>query len=134
MGRIALYIANGLMFILFVWAAVVQYNDPDPVLWMAIYGAAALCCALYVAGRLPMRLAAALSGLYVLGAVYLMLRVLGPGSFFDDTGREMMGLMEESREMLGLWIMAVWTGFLAWRVHRQTAAPPLASRPEPTNA
>lgn len=135
MRRIALHIANGLLLVLFAWAAAMQYNDPDPVLWTTLYGTAALCCVLYMADRLPVLLAAVLSGVYVLGALYLTLRLFGPASFFDDTGREMMGLMEDSREMLGLWIAAAWTGFLGWLVHRQQrAAPPVGQQPETTGA
>ena len=120
-GRTAIHVLNTLMLLLFVTAAVVQYNDPDPVLWMVIYGGAAACCALYMIGRLPAGLAALLSAAYALGALYLLARIFGPSAFFDETGREMMGLMEESREMLGLWIIAAWVGFLAWRVRRDRA-------------
>ena len=42
---------NGLTTCVFLLFAVVQYNDPDPVRWMAIYLAAALCCALEFFGR-----------------------------------------------------------------------------------
>ncbi len=34
-----------LMTALFVFSAVIQYNDPDPLRWMAIYGAAAVASA-----------------------------------------------------------------------------------------
>ena len=43
---------NGVVTSIFLLFAVVQYNDPDPVRWMAIYLAAALCCALELTGRL----------------------------------------------------------------------------------
>lgn len=123
MGRIAIHLVNGFMLVLFVWAAIVQYNDPDPVLWTSIYGVAVLCCVLYMVDRLPVRLTALLSGAYALGALYLLLRItVGPLPFLDETGNEMMGMMEESREMLGLWIAAAWIGFLAWWTHRRTAA------------
>lgn len=35
----------------FTFAAAVQYNDPDPLHWMALYGLTALACALAIAGR-----------------------------------------------------------------------------------
>jgi len=44
-------IANYVMLVAFVFGVIVQYNDPDPARWMAIYGAAALACGLYAAGR-----------------------------------------------------------------------------------
>lgn len=120
--RIAIQGINGLLLLLFAVAAIVQYNDPDPVLWVTLYGVAAACCALYALGRLPAGLAALLSGGYTLGALYLLGRIVGPGAFFDETGREMMGLMEGAREMLGLWMTAAWTGFLAWHVRRDRSA------------
>lgn len=123
MGRTLLQIANGLVLILFVWAAVVQYNDPDGLLWVAIYGGAALCCVLYAAGRLPTSWALVVSVISTLWGLYLLLRIFGFGAFFDTTGNEMMGLMEESREMLGLFIIAAWCGFLAWRTRRSANAP-----------
>jgi len=35
----------------FVFAAVVQYNDPDPVHWIMLYSASALACLLSFVGR-----------------------------------------------------------------------------------
>lgn len=135
MRRIAIHLANGFMLVLFVWTAIVQYNDPDPVLWIFIYGAAALCCALYMADRLPVLLATILSGVYTLGALYLLFRItVGPLPFLDETGREMMGMMEEPREMLGLWIAAAWTGFLAWWTRRHPASRWAGAQRETTRA
>lgn len=122
----AFAITNGLMLVLFAWAAAVQYNDPEPLLWTTIYGTGALCCVLYVVGRLPGWLALLVSGACLLGALYLLVRVLGPIGFFDQTGQEMMGLQEETREMFGLLIIALWTGVLGWRVHRSASTTPLA--------
>lgn len=56
-------------------AAAVQYNDPDPALWMAVYGVVALCSALYVLGQ-----------------------VLTSVGFFDPTDQEMLGVTEAGRE------------------------------------
>lgn len=116
MGRPIIYVLNGLFLVFFALAAAVQYNDPDPLLWMSIYGAGALCCALYMAGRLSTVLSGLISGVCLLGVLYLLLRL--QGSFVDETGQEMMGLVEETREMFGLLLIALWTGVLTWRVHR----------------
>ena len=48
--RIALRVAAALMAIFFVYAAVVQLNDPDPVRWIAI-SAAATRRAIRITGR-----------------------------------------------------------------------------------
>jgi hypothetical protein len=50
------------MAVLFAFAAAVQYNDPDPLRWIAVYGVATLASVLALAGRLP-RLLPALVGL-----------------------------------------------------------------------
>jgi len=113
MTRTALHVLNGIMTVLFAAAAVVQYNDPDPLLWIAIYGAAALCCALFLFGCLPRLLAVGLSGAYALGALYLLARVVGASGFLAPTGQEMIGVTEPGREMVGLLLTAGWTGVLA---------------------
>lgn len=124
MPRTVLLAVNGLMLVLFAVAAVVQYNDPDALIWMAAYGAAAVCCGLFMADRLPALLAVTLSGICAIGTLVLLAQILGPGTFFDPTGHQMMGMMEEAREMLGLLIVAAWTGFLGWRVrHHPTRTP-----------
>jgi hypothetical protein len=45
-------ILTALMALYFLCAVGVQYNDPDPLRWMAIYGAAALACVLALVRRL----------------------------------------------------------------------------------
>lgn len=122
MGRTLQQVANGIMFALFVTAAVVQYNDPDPVLWMIVYGAGALCCALYFAGALPVLLSGLVAGVCFVSALYLLAQILfGPIGFFDVTGQEMMGLVEETREMFGFLITALWTWILTWWSRDSTA-------------
>ncbi len=122
MQRVLFHVVNGLMLVLFATAAVVQLNDPDPALWVGLYGAAALACVLFMAGWLPRWGAAVLAGGYALGGLAMLLPILGPEAFYDTTGQEMMGLMETSREMIGLLIMAGWAGFLTWRLGRQETA------------
>ena len=122
MGRTLFQIGNGLMLLLFATAAIVQYNDPDPWLWMGVYGAGALCCALFLAGRLPAILSGILTVGCLLGTLYFTVRILfGSVPFFDVTGQEMMGLMEETREMLGFLITGLWTGILTWRTRASSA-------------
>ena len=42
-------VANRLMAVLFVICAVIQFNDPDPLRWAAVYAAAGFAC--LAAGR-----------------------------------------------------------------------------------
>ncbi len=115
-------VLNGLMMVLFATAAVVQYDDPDPALWMAIYGSAALCTAFFLGGRLPFWVPTLLSVLFAVGALYLSTQVFGAVGFFDPTGQEMIGVKEPGREMLGLLFTAGWTAVLAVQVGRRGAA------------
>ncbi|WP_456430196.1 transmembrane 220 family protein [Rhodocaloribacter sp.] len=109
--------ATVVMFVFFVYATVVQFNDPDPLIWVPIYGLAAVLCVLYLMGRLPVRAAGVYTGLVVVYALYLAFRLATRHLFFDE--REMVGIVEEGREMLGLVIVAAWTGFVTWRTHRR---------------
>lgn len=107
--------ANILMLLVFVASALVQFNDPDPVAWIAVYAAAAIMCALELTGRLragyPMLL-----GLTALAwAATIAPRVLGKvpfGAMFAEFEMRDLGV-EESREMYGLVIVAVWMAALA---------------------
>ena len=101
-----------LMLVFFGYATVMQYNDPDPLLWMTIYSVAAILCAMHLMGRLPVRAGLVFIGLIIIHGLYLAYRIIGP-RFFDE--REMIGVAEEGREMIGVIIVAAWTGFMVWR-------------------
>ena len=109
--------ANRLMAVLFLIAAGLQYNDPDPLRWMAIYGLAALGCVLALAGRLP-RLVPAAIGLGALAwAATLAPGVLGRvsiGELFESYAMKSEPV-EEAREMGGLLVVAAWMAVLALR-------------------
>lgn len=107
-------IANWLMVVVFVASAVVQYNDPDPYLWILIYlVAAALCIPSTLAGwkRVLASLLAVGSGL---GAVYLGSKVIGQQSLLGS---------EEGREMLGLVVVSAWMSLLAFRAWKAPQTP-----------
>lgn len=109
-----LRVANGLMAALFLIAVAVQYNDPDPLRWMAIYGLAALACLLTLRGRLP-RLAPILIGLAALAwAATIAPGVVGRvsvGDLFESYAMKSEPV-EEAREMSGLLIVTVWMAVL----------------------
>jgi hypothetical protein len=102
------------MAALFAFAVAVQYNDPDPIRWMAVYGLAMLACVLVLAGRFP-RLLPALVGLGALvWAGTLAPGVIGRvsvGELFQSYGM-LSTAVEEGREMGGLLIVAAWMGVL----------------------
>jgi hypothetical protein len=122
---------NGVMGLLFLLALAVQYNDPDPLRWMLIYGAAAACCGLALRGdgsgdwRIPAVVAVAagasilLSGPSVLGEVSL-LHAFRSFRMHEDIREEI------AREITGLAIVVAWCGLqtgLFWKRARGNARP-----------
>lgn len=86
-------IANGVMLLFFLSWAAFQHNDPDALVWAAVYGAAALECVLFYLGRFPRPLGLAYIVLCALWSVYLAASIALAGEYiFDERGREMMGL------------------------------------------
>lgn len=65
-------ILNVIMLCLFVTAIALQYNDPDPYLWMPIYGLGALWSATFLLKKgLPQLAVWLFSALCLLGISYL---------------------------------------------------------------
>jgi hypothetical protein len=111
-------IANYCFLVIFLLCLVVQYNDPDPVRWMIVYGAAAACCLLYAMQKLPIYLSvvtAIVGTLWILlllpavwgkaiplNEVFSMIHMFSPG-------------VEEVREVGGLAIVVGWMTVLAFK-------------------
>ena len=109
--------ADALFLLMFVFSVVVQVNDPDPLAWMAIYGAAAVACLLSLLGKLPWWFAV-ITGLIALAwAATIAPRVVGQVPFMDMFAEfEMKDIgVEESREMYGLLIIGAWMAVLGHR-------------------
>jgi hypothetical protein len=106
---------NIFFIVLFILSAALQYNDPDPYVWMPIYLYGAFLCYQALKGRYQ-------QALYIIG----LLVYLGYGIylFFDKTGvldwlREHRGenimqtmkatkpYIEETREFFGLMILVI---------------------------
>jgi hypothetical protein len=106
-------IVNLILAVMFLLFAFVQINDPDPALWIAIYGIMAVVCIM-----------AAFNYYHKLGLVVLTVAYLGysviliPGlrewlaqddqsMLFDDIAKMQHLYVEESREFLGLMICVI---------------------------
>ena len=92
-----------------------QYNDPDPILWMAMYGAGAVVSML-LPSKKPAAALALLLGLVALPwAIYLISTVWGRIALSDLTSKmsEKGGAVEVGREAGGLIIEGVWLMFAA---------------------
>ncbi len=102
-----------LFAILFLGFAFVQVNDPDPVLWILIYGATSVAC-MMAAFRYYQKVF--LIFLTLSFSIYLI--TLFPGwkewyfssdrsLLFDDLAKMQYDYIEEAREFLGLLICTV---------------------------
>ena len=109
--------ADALFLLMFVFSVVVQVNDPDPLPWMAIYGAAAVACLLSLIGRLPWWFAVITGVVALAWAVTIAPRVIGQVPFMDMFAEfEMKDIgVEESREMYGLLMVGGWMALIAHR-------------------
>lgn len=119
-------IADGIFLAMFVIAVAVQFNDPDPIRWITIYGLAAIGCSLSLAGRGGRRFPGAVAAIAFAWAATIAPRVIGRVPFEAMFGAwEMKNSgVEESREMYGLLLVAIWMMVLALR-----AKPRLTQRP-----
>jgi hypothetical protein len=105
---------NYLMTAAFLFSVIVQYNDPDPVRWMLMYGSAGAACVLAIAGRLRWAFPA------VVGVVALAWALtLAPSVFGKVAFRELFASfemkderIEVGREFGGLLIVAFWMAAL----------------------
>lgn len=101
-----------LLGVLFLWAAFVQYNDPDAFLWYIAYGAAFLISILFVVGRLPFRAAVVLAIIYAAGGIYFWPERFEGVSIGDGD----INNIERARESLGMLIAALVMFIYALRV------------------
>jgi transmembrane protein TMEM220 len=116
-GGLAWKVADVLFLLMFAFSVVVQLNDPDPLPWMAIYGAAALACLLSLFGKLPWQFAVVTGIIALAWAATIAPRVIGQVPFLDMFAEfEMKDIgVEESREMYGLILIGGWMAALGHR-------------------
>jgi len=103
-------IVNLLLAVMFIVFAFVQINDPDPVVWILIYGSMAVIC-IMAAFRYYPRIAMALMmiSFLVYSAAFFdgiaeWLAMDDKSVLFDDIAKMEHPYIEESREFLGLMI------------------------------
>lgn len=104
--------ANVAMLLVFSVSAAVQYNDPDPALWVVVYGLAAVACGLESTRRGSWLLPALVGLAALVGVAILAPRVAGQvrvAELFQSY--EMKSVqVEEGREVGGLLIVSAWMG------------------------
>ena len=106
---------NYVMILAFLFSVIVQYNDPDPLLWMLIYGAAMIACVLYALGKLPSFLPIMITSIALVWTLSLATQVIGKVGFSElFQAFEMKDeRVEVGREFGGLLIITVWMSVLS---------------------
>lgn len=118
--KLFLKVTNLVMLVAFVFGVIVQYNDPDPLRWMAIYGAAAAACGWYAAGRTKWIVPAMVLAIAAIWAATLAPAALGKVGFGElfEAFEMKDERVEIGREFGGLMIIAAWMLVLtivSWR-------------------
>lgn len=111
----------GIWIFIFALFAYWQFNDPDPEVWVSIYGVAIIFCLLGVRGNFPKIPLTLLAIGCILGAIYYWQGDVG-GWISEEVEQHNLSMktqsMEESRETFGLLIIlfallpAIWK---AWK-------------------
>jgi hypothetical protein len=119
--RTAVQIGNFLLMLLFVFAAVLQYNDDDMLRWAAVYLVAAGCCVAAMVDKLkwwvPALVAVICTGwasIYAADGVW--------ATPFSETFAEWEARSPrviETRDMFGLGLIALWMILLTVNARRK---------------
>ncbi len=112
---VVMKVLNILFIILFLFSAVVQYNDPDPYIWMPIYLYGALLCFLALKKRYNIILYITGLLVYISYAGYLFFEKNGVLSWINEHNSENIvqsmnatkPWIEETREFFGLLILII---------------------------
>ena len=121
---------NLVLAALFIIFAFVQLNDPDPVLWILLYGIIAVACVLAAFGNYYPRVLGGLLVIYLaysfffLSGVFEWLRSDDRSLLFDDIAKMQYPYIEQAREFLGLFLCIVVLAMhlLTWRSAKRRAA------------
>lgn len=89
--------------LLFIVSALLQYNDPDPLVWIIIWGVAAIIAAVFAMNRVAFIVPLVMGVLCLVGFIYVF-----PDKFegFEIGNGDIVNI-ERGREAFGLLIIAI---------------------------
>src|SRR5688572_14552688 len=117
-------ILNFILAVMFLIFAFVQVNDPDPLLWIMIYGSMSVLAVLAMFNVYNKNITLILLVLFV---AYSLIYVKGvrewfsqdnKAELFDDVAKMQHVYIEETREFMGLWICIIVLIFYFIRARR----------------
>lgn len=110
--------------VLLLFSALVQFNDPDPIHWVFLYGFSSLLCGFAIFGKYNRTLV-----ILSFGAVLLQLLIVVDGAYiwFQHGMENMLATpmsankpyIEEIREFLGTLIVGISNVLLFWRATKK---------------
>ena len=80
----ALAITNYFMLLVFLLCMVVQYNDPDSLIWMTMYGLAAITCVLSIRDKIHFSISIFIGFVGIVWALTLLPDVISSYSTTDN--------------------------------------------------
>jgi Transmembrane family 220, helix len=117
-------ILNFLLAIMFLAFAYLQFNDPDPIIWISIYGVMAAFAVMAIFGIYPKKIHIAVLVIYALYSIYYFPGVMewlhqeDKATIFNEMEKEKHLFIEESREFFGLLICVIVLLFYILRPRR----------------
>ncbi|MEI9921377.1 MAG: transmembrane 220 family protein [Bacteroidota bacterium] len=96
--------------VLFLLFALVQINDPDPLLWIVVYGSMMVVSVMSIYNRYPLQIMVVMaSGFLIMTIIYFdgfktWFDSADRSLLFDDLAKMQFPYIEEAREFLGLLI------------------------------
>lgn len=110
-------ICNVIFLIIYLLSAAVQYNDPDALLWIAIYLAGALMCAVQFRSSPPRWIPRVMLAITVVWIGTLLPSIVGQVSLQEIFASISMRTkaVEEAREIGGLCLVSLWAAVLCYR-------------------
>lgn len=117
-------VVNFLLAAMFILFAFVQLNDPDPVIWILIYGSMAVFCILAMFEFYPQKVMIAVLIVFAVysvtyfDGVMAWLQSENKTALFDEVAKMETWYIEEAREFLGLLICIIVLGFYLLRSRR----------------